>query len=147
MNELTGTIARRIRGMLHRGLGHLVGKALSIGPIGRGGRQRLQICRVTGQLHVEWWARDLHPWEQDLPLDRRWELFRAQTIADTDNAVARLFFLVPEVDTITIQVRSPQSDGSTILAGTISRTSHAACRAVASPRMRLKMMGIHGDAT
>src|SRR5215831_10427610 len=147
MNELTDTIARRIRGMLHRGLGHTVGKALNIGPIGRGGRQRLQICRITGQLDVEWRARDLDPWDRDLPLERRSDLFQTQTIMDTDNAVARLFSLVPEVDTITIQVRSPQSDGSTILAGTISRTSHAACRAVPSPRMRLKMMGIRGDVT
>jgi hypothetical protein len=147
MNELTETIARRIRGILYRGLGHIVGKALNIGPIGRGGRQRLQICRITGQLHVEWRARDLHPWDRDLPLECCSELFRAQTIMDTDNAVARLFSLVPEVDTITIQVRSPQSDGGTILAGTISRTSHTACRAVPSPRMRLKMMGIRGDVT
>jgi len=116
MNELTETIARRIRGILYRGLGHIVGKALNIGPIRRGGRQRLQICRITGQLHVEWRARDLHAWDRDLPLERRSELFRAQTIEDTDNAVARLFSLVPEVDTITIQVRSPQSDGGTISA-------------------------------
>jgi hypothetical protein len=93
-------------------------------------------------LQVVWQARALHPWDRDLPSARRSELFSEQTIADTDIVVAKLFRLLPEIDTISIQVRTPEVDGSVIMAGTISRATAAASSQVVSARMRLKMMGI-----
>jgi hypothetical protein len=142
MIEPFASIARSIRGMAKRELGHIVARALDIGPPSSGMRGKLRVRRITGQLQVEWHARDVHPWDQDLPLERRAELFTDQTIADTDTVVTTLFRLLPEIGTIAVQVRTPEADGDVILAGTINRASIAACRPVLSARMRLKMMGL-----
>src|SRR5262249_12729418 len=143
MNSCVASIMRCIRPRFQLGLGRLVTRALNVGPLGSRGRERLQLRQLTGHLQVVWQARALHPWDRDLPSARRSELFSEQTIADTDVAVAKLFRLLPEIDTISIQVRAPEVDGSVILAGTISRASVAASSPVLSPRMRLKLMGIH----
>jgi hypothetical protein len=134
-------MAARLRGLFEPGLRRIVERAVTVGsaqPFGR----RMQLCRVTGQLEIEWHARGLHPWDDDLPFEQRSQLLRAQTIEDTDVAVARLFRVLPEVETIAIRVRGPESGGGVILAGTVNRASVAACSRVRSPHMRLKIMGV-----
>ena len=42
-------------------------------------------------LKLEWRARDIHPWDRDLPPAQQAELFSEQALQDTDVALNRLF--------------------------------------------------------
>jgi hypothetical protein len=101
---------------------------------------------ISTQLQVEWCARDVHPWDRDLPANRRNELFLEQCRHDTLVAVQRLFERLGEVDVIEIRVVEPQPSARTLLAGTVSRHDLTAVTTRhRSSRMRLKLIGIHGE--
>jgi hypothetical protein len=51
-------------------------------------------------LKLEWRARDIHPWNRDLPLAEQAELFSEQALQDTDVALIRLFRGLPEIEQI-----------------------------------------------
>src|ERR1700685_346059 len=54
-------------------------------------------------LKLEWLARDIHPWNRDLPLAEQAELFSEQAMQDTEAALIRLFQGLPEVEQIEFQ--------------------------------------------
>jgi hypothetical protein len=93
-------------------------------------------------LRLEWHARDLHPWDCDLPADRRAELFMAALMAETIVAIRRTFERLAEVDVIEIRVLTPDEPGQTVLAGTVCRDDLIAAQACPSPAMSLKLLGI-----
>lgn len=96
------------------------------------------------ELRVEWSARDVHPWDRDLPVHQRDALFLEQCRHDTIVAVQRLFDQLIEIDVIEIRVVEPQSSARILLTGTVSRHDVTALTTPSS-RMQLKLMGIHGD--
>jgi hypothetical protein len=123
-------------------LRRLVRKALALTPRGFVRHDVLVLCDFSAQLRVEWRTRDIHPWDGTLPADRRCELFRDQAFHDTDAAIARLFRILPDLDTIEVRVVEPRPPNRAILAGTVARGDADAARSLASPGMRLRLMGV-----
>jgi hypothetical protein len=103
--------------------------------------------RISVELCVEWWARDVHPWDRDLPVDQQDERFLEQCRRDTVVAVQRIFDRLAEVDEIAIRVVAPHAAGKTILAGTVSRHDVKEVIRHPSPGMSLMLMGIRSSAT
>jgi hypothetical protein len=93
-------------------------------------------------LKVEWYARDLHPWDRDLPVERRAELFTAELMADTVVAIRQIFERLAEIDAIQIRVLEPTEPHETVLAGTVCRDDLNATRGCPSPAMSLKLLGL-----
>jgi hypothetical protein len=93
-------------------------------------------------LNVEWHARDAHPWDCDLPIEQRAELFTAGLIADTVVAIRQLFEDLAEVDVIQICVLAPNDPDMTILAGTVCRDDLNAAVGCPSPAMSLRLLGL-----
>jgi hypothetical protein len=98
-------------------------------------------------LKVEWYARDLHPWDRDLPVDRRAELFVAGFMADTVVAIRRIFERLAEIDAIQIRVLEPTEPYRTVLAGTVCRDDLNASRDCPSPAMSLRLLGVQHRVT
>jgi hypothetical protein len=94
---------------------------------------------------LEWYARDVHPWDCDLPADRRGELFTAELMTDTVVAIQQMFERLAEVDVIQIRVLAPNQPDKTVLAGTVCRDDLYALYAAQtcpSPAMSLKLLGV-----
>jgi len=142
-SRLQGYIAGVTRGRLRR----IVTRALALTPRGFIRHDVPRLNKLYAQLRVEWLTRDIHPWDRVLPLRRRAELFRDQASRDTDAAISRLFQILPDLDAIEIRVLEPHSPNRLVFAGTVVREDVLAARSVASPGMRLKLMGIRSHTT
>jgi len=120
-------------------------RALALHQRGEARCDGLRIAGVQTRLEIEWYAREIHPWDSDESETARSELFILQTLKDTEAAIGRLFASLPEIEAITLAVREPGSE-SVILAGSVSRPAR-----VPDPRlsvgMRLRDMGVvyHSD--
>jgi hypothetical protein len=86
-------------------------------------------------------ARDVHPWDHDLPERRRAELFAQQCLEDVDATIPRLFEQLPEIDTLEIRVLERESK-TQIITGVVHR-SDLATQVDSSLGMRLKTIGIN----
>jgi hypothetical protein len=98
-------------------------------------------------LKLEWRARDIHPWDRDLPPAQQAELFSEQALQDTDEALIRLFQGLCEVEQIEFQVVKPNGFGANgfgdvILAGLVDRERALDPEQPLSLRMRLSMLGV-----
>ena len=120
----------------------MVTKALAVGSRGFIANDVLLLSKLSTQVQVEWRTRDVHPWNRNVPPDQRAELFREQTLHDTDAAIRRFFQLLPDLDAIEIRVLEPHAPNRLILAGAVARRDAMATRSLSSPGMRLKTMGI-----
>ncbi len=116
--------------------------ALALGPRGFITNDRLRLSRLSARLWLEWRTRDLHPWDDDLPVDRRAALFCEQTLRDTDAALLRCFETLPHVEAIDLRVLEPREPHRLLLAGMVAREDVMAARALSSPGMRLRMVGV-----
>ncbi len=121
-------------------------KALKLAP--RGGVRNdvlvlSKLSKVTAQeLQLEWLARQVHPWDRDLPPCRQAELFCQQALQDTEAAILRLFRMLPDIAQFDVRVLDPNAANRVILAGKVEREEiHSACR-LESIKMRLLMMGV-----
>jgi hypothetical protein len=94
------------------------------------------------RLELEWRARDIHPWDRDLPLAEQAELFSEQALQDTDVALIRLFQSLPEIEQIEFQVLKPDGFSDAILAGVVDRERVLAPEGSLSLRMRLRNLGV-----
>lgn len=117
-------------------------KALTLTPRGFVPNDVLVLTKLSGQLQVEWLARDLHPWDRARQPDGRAELFREQTVRDTDKGIVRFFDLLPDIEAIDVRVCAPRTPHTLLLAGTVSRQDALTTRSLSSPEMRLRMMGV-----
>jgi hypothetical protein len=132
---------QRIEGLLAgRRLKGRVVKALALTPRGGVAHDVLQLSNFSARLRVEWTARNVHPWDSDLPSELRAEKFVGQSLTDTNVAINRLFRMLPEVEVIEIRVLDPNS-GAPIIAGTITR-DEALTVSSPSPGMKLKKLGV-----
>jgi hypothetical protein len=103
----------------------------------------LNSLRVSGpRLQLEWYARDIHPWDRDLPNSRQAELFSKQALQDTDAALMRLFRSLPEIEEVEFKVLKPMTCGGVILTGVVDRETALDPAPSPSLRMRLKMLGV-----
>jgi|SRR5581483_5679667 len=123
-------------------LARVVTKALALRPRGFIRRDVLVLEKLSARLRIEWRSRGVHPWDRDLPEDRRTVLLREQTLRDTEAAIARLFHVLPEVEAIEVRVLAPHPSNEPMLTGTVLREDVVAARPVVSPRMRLQLMGL-----
>ena len=93
-------------------------------------------------LKLEWRARDIHPWDRDLPPAQQAELFSRQALQDTDEALIRLFQGLREIEQIEFQVVKPNGFGDVILAGLVDRERALDPEQPLSLRMRLRLLGV-----
>jgi len=124
----SGAITRKVR------------RALALQPRGFVARDILLVSHLAVRLHVEWLARDVHPWDRHLPQERRAELFAHQCLEDVDAAIRRLLGKLPEVDVLEIAVFDPNSRAK-IITGLIRRDDAVTPKRLALG-MRLKAMGV-----
>jgi hypothetical protein len=94
-------------------------------------------------LCVSWRARDVHPWDRDMPEDRKAPRLVEQTLHDTEDAIERIFLTFPEANTLEVNVleKDPASAG-VIVSGIVLRSELGRCSST-SIGMRLKMLGIN----
>ena len=121
-------------------------KALALAPRGGVRHDVLVINQLSNnpvqQLRIEWCARDVHPWDQDLPPLDQAELFCQQALHDTEAAILRLFQMLPGIHQVDFRVLDPKASNRVILAGNVERDEIPAARRLQSIKMRLMMMGV-----
>jgi hypothetical protein len=93
-------------------------------------------------LKLEWRARDIHPWDRDLPLAEQGELFSQLAFQDTDTALIRLFQGLPEIEQVEFQVLKPDGGADVILTGIVERERALDPDQALSLRMRLRNLGV-----
>jgi hypothetical protein len=119
-----------------RGIEH----ALALNLRGEVREDGLTLSRVLSRLEIEWYARDIHPWDRDLPAEDRPYMFVQQCLSDTEAAISRLFERLPQVDTIDVRVLERRLN-MPIIAGTVSR-SGLERNSTLSVGMRLMLSGL-----
>jgi hypothetical protein len=114
-----------------------------LGLVGRGEVRcdGLQLNKVCNRVEIHWRARDIHPWDRNLPAERNAAALVAQTLADTEAVIGGLFETMPQVDVMDFAVMEAASD-TTIIAGTVSRSDVARNRHLLSVGMRLMELGV-----
>jgi hypothetical protein len=100
----------------------------------------LEITHITTQLEVEWWARELHPWDRFAPPEKAAVRFVQQSLADTEAAIARLFHASPMLDVIHLRVLDRHAR-CLIIEGVVHRSSVVTDPSL-SIRMRLVQSGV-----
>jgi hypothetical protein len=127
------------------GITRRVTRALAVKPRGAIRKDVLAINSLEVGLRVEWFARDVHPWDHDLPEKRKAELFAQQCLEDVDASIPRLFEQLPEIDVLEIKVLERASK-SKIISGVIHR-NNLDTQVGSSLGMRLKTIGINYRCT
>jgi hypothetical protein len=94
------------------------------------------------RLEIEWFARELHPWDRDLSPDQQAKMFVERAVVDTVAAIQQLFSDVPEIDGLNVRVWDRTPPGEPLLAGSISRVELEECPEHCSPLMKLKSLGL-----
>ena len=115
--------------------------ALALNRRGEARCDGLVLTKSQNRLEIQWQARDIHPWDRDLPLDRQSLMFVEQALADTEAAVSRLFGALPQVDVIELKVLEPMS-GTAIMEGIVHRSTMSESRRLSSVKMRVLELGI-----
>jgi hypothetical protein len=115
-------------------------RALALNKRGEARSDGLSLSHFQNRLQIEWRAREVHPWDRDLPQARVARLFAEQCLKDADAALERLFATLPEIDVIEFKMLEPNS-GASILSGTVTRSESMNVRAPSSG-MRLKQLGV-----
>jgi hypothetical protein len=132
---------RQFRSAFHgRRFRRRVVTALAVNRRGEARPDGLSLNYCHGRLELEWRARQVHPWDRELPLARTARLFVEQCLEDTEVALRRLFAVLPEIDLIDFKVTHPLS-GALILSGSVTRQEAYTVRAHSSG-MRLKQLGV-----
>jgi hypothetical protein len=117
-----------------------VARALALNRRGEARSDGLRLSFVKTSLRIEWCARDIHPWDRDLPQEQAERRFAAQCLEDTHAAVGRLFARIPALDRIELSVKREPSQPA-VLAGTIEREEFRRNRQ-SSIGMRLRLLGL-----
>jgi len=118
-------------------------KALAVASRGAVLNDVLELGKISiQQVQLEWRARDIHPWDCDLPLDQQENQFCDMALQDTESALLGLFEMLPYVEQIDFRVLEPGSTDRVIIAGCVEREEFISAQSSRSIRMRLKMMGV-----
>jgi hypothetical protein len=140
MRQLIKRYADKLEFLLYR---QRVTGALALHRRGEARKDGLTLDEVCNRLEIRWRARDIHPWDRDLPTYEREILFAEQTLVDTEAAIVRLFERLPHVDVIEISVLEPMSE-TVIADGTVYRSDLRAPNRpyLLSVGMRLRALGM-----
>ncbi|HKU24091.1 MAG TPA: hypothetical protein VJQ54_01400 [Candidatus Sulfotelmatobacter sp.] len=126
-----------------RRVSRALGKALALHRRGEVRSDGLSILEGSIKLTVSWRARDIHPWDRDLPKDRAAGRLLDQTLHDTEDAVERIFSAFPEASSLELNVfENDPSSNKVIMSGVVERSDLGRCEA-SSIAMRLRMLGIN----
>lgn len=117
-----------------------IARALALQRRGEVRDDGLKLKGLRARLEIEWYARDVHPWDRCESSGKKDALFVRNSLADTEAAIIRLFRFLPEIDVISVTVREAASE-SVIMAGTVNRSS-VEPDAMLSVGMRLRQRGI-----
>jgi hypothetical protein len=99
-------------------------------------------AQASFRLAVSWRAREVHPWDRDLSGDRRDARLVEQTFRDTQEALQRLFTILPEVDCIDVNVLpADTSKQEPLIRGSVARTEFETWKP-ASIAMRFRLLGL-----
>jgi hypothetical protein len=101
----------------------------------------LCLKNTSNRLAIEWVARDIHPWDRELPPEEKATLFVEQCLSDTEAALHRLFEQLASIDIIELTVLAPSHEHA-IIAGTVIRSELYQLKSL-SPGMRLNQLGLH----
>jgi hypothetical protein len=145
LNHWKGPLIEAIFTLFQPSIQRIVKRALALQPRGTIPNDVLALnsLSLSGHcLQLEWCARDIHPWDRDLPDSLQAELFSIQALQDTDAALIRLFRRLPEVEQIKFQVLNQKAFGGVILMGVVDRETALALDPPPSLRMRLNMLGV-----
>src|SRR4051812_31396912 len=96
--------------------------SLALPPRAEVRRDGLSLLRAHNRLEIRWRARDIHPWDAGLHPEDRAQRFAGQLLADTEDAIIRLFEAFPQVDVLDLRVFAPSSD-TVILSGRVPRSA------------------------
>ncbi len=129
-----------LRGLETRRFNRRVQAALKLHMRGEVRSDGLPLKSAQSSLHLEWRARDIHPWDKTLRAKNFAAQFVNQAITDTVAVLSRLFATLPHVDVIAIGVYDPSSDRM-IMSGEVLRADISASRPV-SDRMWLSQLGV-----
>jgi hypothetical protein len=139
MKSLLKTLLYKIEGFKYR---RGIKQALALNLRGEFRKDGLTLSKAGTSLAIEWYARDIHPWDRDRNLspDEREHLFLQQCLADTEDAISLLFAELPRVDHVDVCVLEPTSKKA-IVAGSVSRASLERSDRL-SVGMRLRLSGV-----
>jgi hypothetical protein len=115
--------------------------ALALNRRGEVRRDGLRLRSAINRLEIEWIVRDIHPWDRELQPSAKATQFVEQCLADTEDAVYRLFDRLPSIDLIDVRVFHPSRE-YTIISGSVLRTELNKSK-VLSPAMRVKLLGLN----
>jgi hypothetical protein len=130
------------RGWERRRFWRRLTRALKLRPRAGEWTVRRSLGKVSARLEIEWYAPDVHPWDGDLPAERKARLFAEESLTHTVDAIRRAFDRFPEVDTLGIRVLGPHKPHAALFAGTVSRENLKQCAPTLSPAMTLKLLDI-----
>lgn len=138
------TLIRQSLAKLRRGresiLKTRVLRALALHRRGEARPDGLELKAMSTTMRIEWFARDIHPWERGANPTRRDRLFAQQCLSDVDAAISRLFAEIPELDAVEVRVFHRDS-ALPLMAGIVNKVDLMPDRH-AAPGMKLKTLGI-----
>ena len=118
-----------------------VERALALNERGEVRSDGLEMTSAKTSLRIDWLAREIHPWDRDLPRETAERLFSQQCLDDANAAITRLFAEIPVLDSIELCVRRDIT-GPPILSGTVYRGDSLRANDYASTGMRLRAIGL-----
>ncbi len=142
MASVARLIARLIQAHKRRQMWRRLTRALGISGRAGGAGTSVSLASLSTHLDVEWYARDIHPWDRDLPIERKAVLFAKGSLAHTVTAIRRAFERFPEVESVQIRVLDPRKPHGLLFAGSVFRGDLASVPQNLSPAMTLKLLGI-----
>jgi hypothetical protein len=120
----------------------LLDSALALHRHGEARPDGLSLIDYSMKLTVRWRARDIHPWDRDLPDEQIALRLVDQNLHDAEDAVERIFRAFPEANALELNVfESDPESNRVIMSGLVMRSDLKRCTA-ASIGMRLRMLGI-----
>jgi hypothetical protein len=124
----------------HLYVGTRVRKALALNRRREARVDGLELKRLKTTVHVEWIAREVHPWDRNRPAMSVQKLYTLQCLEDAQAAIERLFDQIPDAEAIEVRVFCTAAQPP-VMAGIIHRTDlrHAIHD---SPGMNLKSLGV-----
>src|SRR5262249_43539864 len=117
-------------------------RALGLGPRAAEVPDRVPLSNVSTRMEIEWYAREVHPWDRDLPAERKARLFADESLTHTGAAIRGGWERFPEVDAIEISVLEPHKPHAVLFKGSVSRDGFDRCPPNLSPGMTLKLLGV-----
>jgi hypothetical protein len=100
----------------------------------------LELKAMSTTMRIEWFAREIHPWERGSDPVGRDRLFAEQCLRDVEAAISRLFQEIPELDALEVRVFHHGS-AYPLMAGIVNK-GDLMPPGPGSPGMKLKTLGV-----